>query len=161
MTSSPTSTDAGSAAADRVSPQERARFGDRMFPELTESNAAFWTSGAGGTWQLPRCTRCDLYIHPGQPRCPYCLTDTLVPTPVSGRGTVHTFTVSRYPWLEGWAVPYVTALVELDEQPGLRVTSNLVGVEAEDVTIGMRVRVTFAEEQGRWVPLFRPLELDS
>jgi hypothetical protein len=70
---------------------------------------------------------------------------------------VFTFTVNRYPWLEGWAVPYVAAVVELDDQPGLRVTSNLVDVAPSDVEIGMPVEVTFSHEGSYWVPLFRPV----
>jgi uncharacterized OB-fold protein len=145
-----------------VTAAERARFGPRMFPDLTPANEAFWTSGGTGVWRLPRCTGCRKFIHPGQERwCPHCLTETLRPEPVSGRGVVFTFTVARYPWLEGWDIPFVTALVELDDQPGLRVTTNVVGVDPEEVVIGMRVEVTFAEEDGRWVPLFRPERLDD
>jgi uncharacterized OB-fold protein len=130
-----------------------------MFPPITAANAAFWTSGRTGHWELPRCRSCRLFIHPGQPRCPYCLTDSLQPERVSGTGSVFTFTINRYPWFADWSVPFVVALIELDDQPGLRVTSNLVGVEPQDVRIGLRVGVEFAEEQGRWVPLFRPLAM--
>lgn len=129
---------------------------ERILPPLTPANEAFWTSGASGTWQLPRCTDCRTYIHPGQPRCPLCLTDTLRPDPVTGNGTVYTYTINRYPWLPGWKVPFVAAVVELDDQPGLRVTANLVDVEPEDVAIGMRVTVAFIHTDDRWVPVFRP-----
>jgi len=127
-----------------------------ILPPVTEANAAFWTSGASGTWQLPRCGDCRTFIHPGQPLCPLCLTDTLRPEPVTGNGTVFTYTINRYPWLPGWKVPFVAAVVELDDQPRLRVTANLVDVEPEDVTIGMRVTVAFIHTDDRWVPVFRP-----
>lgn len=130
--------------------------GVRMLPPITDANRAFWTSGSTGVWQLPRCTACRRYVHPGQVRCPWCLTATLRAEPVSGRGSVFTFTVNRYPWLESWEVPYVAAIVELDDQPGLRVTTNLVDVEPSDVEIGMLVEVTFSQEGLYWVPLFRP-----
>ncbi|AFR49488.1 Zn-ribbon domain-containing OB-fold protein [Gordonia sp. KTR9] len=129
----------------------------RVLPPVTEANAAFWTSGLTGTWQLPRCSECRRFIHPGQPRCPYCLTDTLRPEAVTGDGTVFTYTVNRYPWLPGWKVPFVAAVVELDDQTGLRVTANLIDVDPEDVQIGMRVTVTFIHTQDRAVPVFRPL----
>ncbi|MGW4338433.1 Zn-ribbon domain-containing OB-fold protein [Rhodococcus koreensis] len=128
----------------------------RSFPQLTESNEAFWTSGASGNWKLPHCSLCNRYIHPGQPRCPYCLTNTVTPKGVTGLGNVFTYTINRYPWSEGWAVPYVAAVIELDDQPGLRVTSNLTAIDPEEVHIGMRVEVCFVESSGRWVPLFRP-----
>jgi uncharacterized OB-fold protein len=139
-----------------ISDEERSQFGERMLPELTDANRPFWTSGGTGQWSLPWCSECSLYIHPGQPRCPRCLNDSLAPRPVSGRGSVFTFTVSNYQWLPGWATPYVAAIIELDDQAGLRVTSNLVGVEAADVRIGMPVEVTFSQQGEYWVPLFRP-----
>jgi uncharacterized OB-fold protein len=130
----------------------------RTYPELTPANEAFWTSGKSGRWSLPRCTDCRQFIHPGQPRCPFCLTNTLEPEPVTGTGTVFTYTVNRYPWFPGWTVPFVAAVIELDDQPGLRVTSNVIDIEPEAVQIGLRVEVTFVEDAGRWLPLFRPLK---
>jgi len=127
----------------------------RSLPEITDANRAFWTSGSTGAWSLPRCSTCRRYVHPGQFRCPWCLTDTLAPEAVSGRGSVYTYTVNRYPWLEGWDVPYIAAIVELEEQEGLRVTSNLVGCDPEQVRIGDRVQVVFSPQGEYWVPLFR------
>jgi hypothetical protein len=55
------------------------------------------------------------------------------------------------------AVPYLTALVELDEQPMLLMVTNLPGVAPEDVSIGLRVKVTFeALEDGNMLPQFVP-----
>ena len=44
----------------------------------------------------------------------------------------------------------------LDEQPGLRLTTNVVGCAIEEVSIGMPVRVVFEERDGVWIPLFAP-----
>ncbi|MYK34477.1 MAG: OB-fold domain-containing protein, partial [Chloroflexi bacterium] len=47
--------------------------------------------------------------------------------------------------------------IELDEQPGLRLTTNLIGCEPDDARIGMRVEVTFEDRgEGVAVPQFRP-----
>jgi uncharacterized OB-fold protein len=128
----------------------------RTLPVLTDANRAYWTSGQTGTWSLPQCTACRRYVHPGQPWCPWCLTDTLMPAEVSGRGTVFTYTISRYQWMPGWTVPFAGAIVELEEQAGLRVTTNLVDVDPESVYIGMPVDVAFERQGEHWVPLFRP-----
>jgi uncharacterized OB-fold protein len=57
----------------------------------------------------------------------------------------------------GFDPPYWVAIVEIDEQPGLRLTTNLVGCSPADVKIGMRVRVCFEErEEGIYIPLFEP-----
>ena len=75
---------------------------------------------------------------------------------MSGRATVHTFTVNRQPWYPGFDPPYVIAIVELPEQEGLRLTTNIVGCEPADVHIGMDVQVTFVPYEDVWIPLFEP-----
>jgi hypothetical protein len=80
----------------------------------------------------------------------------MIPQPVSGRGSVFTFTVNRYVYNPAVPVPYVIAIVELVEQVGLRITSNLVDCDVDKVYIGMPVVVTFEQAGEAWVPLFRP-----
>lgn len=74
--------------------------------------------------------------------------------PACGRGTVWSYTINRYPWSPGLEPPYVIALVELEEQPGLRVLSTLVDCDA--VEIGMSVRVRFERAGDAWIPVFAP-----
>jgi uncharacterized OB-fold protein len=58
--------------------------------------------------------------------------------------------------MPGFEPPYVIAIVELEDDPTVRLTTNIVGCAIEDVRIGMPVEVTF-EANGEWfVPLFRP-----
>ncbi len=130
----------------------------RMAPQLDDSNRHFWTGGAEGELRLLRCRACRHYLHPPAPLCPECLGRELDAAAVSGRGTLARFTVNHQPWLPGFPPPYVVALVELDEQPGLRLTSNLVHCAPEKARIGMRVRVCFEEQDGVWYPLFEPEE---
>jgi len=78
-----------------------------------------------------------------------------VPEPVSGRGQVLTYTVNRHPWFPGQQVPYVLAIVELPEQPNLRVTTRLVGISPDEVRIGLPVRVFFEQVEDVWLPLFQ------
>jgi uncharacterized OB-fold protein len=76
---------------------------------------------------------------------------------VSGHGTVFTFTVNRHQYHPDVPPPYVIAIVELAEQPGLRFTTNIVDCDPDEVTIGMPVTVTFEPIDGAlWVPVFRP-----
>jgi uncharacterized OB-fold protein len=78
---------------------------------------------------------------------------------VSGDAVVHTFTVNHQPWQPGVQVPYVVAIVELPEQDGLRLTTNIVGCAPEEVRIGMPVHVTFEQVDDVFLPLFRPVAL--
>ncbi len=69
---------------------------------------------------------------------------------------VHTFTINCHPWEPGLEVPYVVAVVELVEQDGLRVTTNIVDCPPSKVWIGMPVEVVFEQIDDVYLPLFRP-----
>ncbi len=125
-------------------------------PQVNDDNRAFWTGGRDGELRIVRCNDDGYYIHPPAPRCPRCLGENVEPTPVSGRGTVYTFTVNERVWSPGLEVPYVIAIVELDEQPGLRLMTNIVGVSPGEVAINMPVRVEFREQGDVHAPVFRP-----
>jgi hypothetical protein len=78
------------------------------------------------------------------------------PEAVSGRATVASFTVNHQVWEPGLEVPYVMALVELDEQADVRLVTNIVNCDPGAVRIGLPVRVTFEASEGVWIPLFEP-----
>ncbi|OLT18729.1 DNA-binding protein [Pseudonocardia sp. CNS-139] len=130
-------------------------------PAPTADTVAFWTGGAAGELLIHRCRACARFAHPPTPVCPGCLSRVIAPTPVSGRGRVATYTVNHYPWHPAFEPPYVIAVVELDEQPGLRLTTRLVGVDPEAVTIGMPVRVVFEQHGEVHIPLFTPTDGDG
>ena len=125
-------------------------------PQINDDNRAFWTGGRDGELRIVRCQDCGYYVHPPSPRCPRCLSDDVVPSPVSGRGVVYTYTVNERDWSPGLEVPYVIAIVQLDEQSDLRLMTNIVGCKPEEVAINMQVRVEFREQGDAYVPVFRP-----
>ena len=130
--------------------------GFRLLPEVTPETEHYWRGGASGELRILRCSACRTFIHPPAPVCPVCLGRDLAPEAVSGRGTVATYTVNHQQWNPTVPVPYVIALVEIDEQPSVRIMTNIVGCEPDDVRIGMRVRVTFAAHEDVFLPLFEP-----
>ena len=93
--------------------------------------------------------------------CPTCYRKEIEIAAASGLATVVTFTLNHQPWVPAPDHPYAIAIVELDEQPGLRLTTNVVLCAAEDVHIGMRVRVVFEQREDVWLPLFEPLEAED
>jgi uncharacterized OB-fold protein len=131
----------------------------RMLPTLDDNNRAYWTGGADGTLKIARCTQCALWVHPPAADCPDC-GGALVAQPVSGRGTVLTYTVNYQPFNPVVPVPYVIAIVTLDEQSDLRVASNIVDCEPDSVRIGLPVEVRFerhdTDEGIVYVPVFAP-----
>jgi uncharacterized protein len=129
----------------------------RPLPLLSADNEFFWTSGADGSLRLLRCQDCAYYIHPPSPRCPKCLGGQLVVEPVSGRARLFSYTVNYQPWAPGAPVPYVIGLVQLNEQAGLRLTTNIIDCAVDEVQIGMELEVVFEQHEDVWLPMFRPL----
>ncbi len=132
---------------------------NKPLPVPSPVTEEFWRAARRHELVLQRCRACERYIHYPRALCPYCLSDDLRWTLVSGRGSVYSFTVARRPTASVFAdwVPYVIAVVELVQ--GLRMTTNIVGCAPEDVRIGMAVEVAF-EDVTEEVTLvkFRPAE---
>lgn len=128
----------------------------RKLPALTRDTAPFWQGGERGLLNIHRCAACERWFHPPSPICPRCNSFDVAPQPVSGRGTVATYTINHQPWTAELAAPYVVAIIELAEQAGLRLLSNVVDCEPERVHIGMPVRVRFEQQEDVWLPLFVP-----
>ncbi|MDO8389877.1 MAG: Zn-ribbon domain-containing OB-fold protein [Actinomycetota bacterium] len=111
-------------------------------PRRTHETAEFWDACAQGRLLLPRCDDCHQYIWYPRLFCPHCASSNVRYTEVSGRGSVYSFTIVRKgsgPYKEH--APYVIAYVELAEGP--RIMTNVVGMAADDVHVGMAVRVVF------------------
>jgi len=128
----------------------------RPLPQPTLASVEFWSSGAAGVLRIARCADCGAYTHPPLPRCRVCRGDSLTMSPVSGRGVVAGFTVSHQQWLPQFPPPYVVAIVALEEDDGVRLTTNIVHCAIEDVRIGMPVRVLFEKATDVYLPLFEP-----
>ncbi len=131
----------------------------RPLPAVTEINRPYWTSGAEGIFRLQQCPDCARLIHPPALRCQY---DHATPqwVELSGRGTVESWTVNHHPFYPGFPTPYVIAFVNPVEDSRVRVLTNLVDVDPDEISAGMPVRVTFeAGDDGDpsevvWFPLF-------
>lgn len=130
----------------------------RVLPRVTPSNEHFWRGGENGKLQLLRCSPCDHWIHPPSPVCPECYGKQLEVGALSGLATVQSFTLNHKEWVPSADHPYAIAIVELDEQPGLRLMTNIVHCAPEEVRIGLRVRVLFEQHEDVWIPLFEPAE---
>jgi len=128
----------------------------RTLPELTDRTRAFWTGGEHGKLMIARCQSCGNYIHPPQPICPKCFSRDVQPEAVSGLATLASFTVNHQQWMPDMEVPFVIAIVELEEQPSVRLTTNIVNCPIEDVRIGMKLKVTFEQQDDIFLPLFEP-----
>jgi uncharacterized OB-fold protein len=137
----------------------------RLAPSPTAESTAFWTGGRGGELLICRCRGCGRFFHPPGPACWRCRSTVVAPEAVSGRATVAAYTVNRQPWIPGFDPPYIVAIVELADEPDVRLITNVVDISIEDMRIGLEVEVFFedwtatsGEEDTRvWLPLFRPV----
>lgn len=125
----------------------------RVLPQIDDENRFFWTSGADGQLRFLRCGDCSEYVHPPAPECPACAGRRLSPEVVTGRGEVFSYTINHQQW-DGSPEPYVIALVALDEQDGLRLTTNLVDTDIGRVGIGLRLKVCFEQQGDVFLPMF-------
>jgi uncharacterized OB-fold protein len=95
-------------------------------------------------------------VHPPGPICPKCWHGNLRWEATTGRATLFTYTLNHKPWNPEVPVPYVIGIVELPEQEGLRLTTNIVNCDADDLYIEMPLCVTFEQQGEVYIPLFEP-----
>ena len=121
---------------------------------LSPETRPFWTGGEVGELRIHRCSDCARFFHPPAPVCRHCMSLNVAATPVSGMGRVTTFTINHQAWTPELGEPYVVAIIELEEQQGLRFLSNIVNCPPETVEMGMAVKVVFERAEDVWIPLF-------
>ncbi|MBA4024926.1 MAG: 3-ketoacyl-CoA thiolase [Gordonia sp.] len=129
----------------------------RPIPQSTPGRAPFWASGADGVLRIARCQNCSRWMHPQVVMCPECRCRDIEFEPVSGQATVVGVTVNHQQWLPNLPPPYVIAVVALEEDSRIRLTTNIVNCEPAEVAVGDRVRVLFEQSTDEvWLPLFEP-----
>jgi uncharacterized protein len=116
---------------------------DVIRPMISYDTAFFWEGTAAGELRIQHCPSCDRLRHPPGPMCPSCGADKQDYVVASGRGTVYSFVVHHAPAVPGKTLPFVVALVELDE--GVRMIAELVDVEPAAVSIDMPVRLALTK----------------
>ena len=116
----------------------------------------FFAAGAEGRLLLATCDGCGEMRLPTSPACPNCLGEGYEWNEVSGRGTVYTFAIMHQRYHAAWEpdLPYNIAVVELDEGP--RMPANIIGIENDEIAVGMPVEVVWEREGEAPVPRFRP-----
>jgi uncharacterized OB-fold protein len=144
---------------------------DAPLPAIDDETRPFWDGTAAGKLLMQQCSDCGRRRFPPRPMCPWCRSLKREWNPVSGKATVWSFVVSHPPLLPAFmpVAPYSVVVVELDEEPTLRLVGNLVdgpdgalnSIDPATIRIGEPVRVVFqpAGEDvvlPRWVRASRP-----
>lgn len=142
-------------AAPNTAPAVRPR------PVVNRDNAGFWAGVAAGELRFQRCDDCAAPRFPWLPGCNRCGSDAWTAEAAAGTGTVYSHVVVHHPLPAAFRAggPYAVALVELTE--GVRVVSNVLGVPAAEVRIGLPVRLDLQRfDDDLVLPVFRPATPD-
>ena len=129
----------------------------KPLPIPSAESAPYWEYCKKGELRIQRCDSCGAFVHYPRVLCPHDASPDLQWTRVSGRGSVFSFTISHRAFHPGFSddVPYVIAIVELEEGP--RLMCRIRDAAPEDVRVGLPVEVFFeAVTPEVTLPFFRP-----
>ena len=131
----------------------------RPEPVSQPESDAYWEGARNGELWLQRDTSTGEFQF--YPRAINTITPgaDLEWVKASGNATLHTFGIVHVPPHPAFTVevPYIAAIVELEEGP--RMAANIVGVDADpsNLTIGMPLKVTFTKISDNYtLPNFTP-----
>lgn len=132
----------------------------KPIPTPSPETRRYWEGCRSHELWLPFCLACDSFFFYPRPFCPSCFSWGIEWRRASGRGVVYSYAIQYRAFHPGWSqeVPYVTALVELEEGP--RLFTTLVGVEPDPkkVRCDMPVEVVFEDvSEEISLPKFRPV----
>jgi uncharacterized protein len=137
---------------------------ERLLPAIDVYSAPFWEATARGELRIPRCGECGHLRFPPRPFCPACTSETVQWPVMAGTGSIWSFVVVHPPVLEAYLAfaPYNVIVVELDEDPSIRMVGNLVSasstvpnsVDRAELAVGRRVRVVFDTVEDVTLPLW-------
>ncbi|UVE17450.1 OB-fold domain-containing protein [Pseudomonas sp. LS44] len=134
---------------------------NKPMPAPTEISAPFWEGLKAERLLIQQCNACQHWVFYPRRHCPSCLAHDLSWREVNGNAKLYSFTVTRIATLPDFAdeMPQKLAVVELDE--GVRINTNLVGLEEDEIRIGMRLQPVFAEVDDKGTRLLRFTGMDS
>ena len=124
-------------------------------PTPNGDSLPYWNAARERRLVLRECKACGRKHFMPRAVCPHCWSDRLEWVESNGDGTVHSFSVVHRAPSQMFAanVPYVIAMIDLDDGP--RMFANVIGLNALDVAIGDRVKLTFEDRgDGAMLPQF-------
>jgi acyl dehydratase/uncharacterized OB-fold protein len=124
-------------------------------PVMTEISRPFWQGLNEGEVRIQQCNQCEGWVFFPRRHCSHCLAHDLEWRPVSGRGTLYSYTLTRSPTLPEFAdeLPQMLAVVELEQ--GVRINSTLVGLEEDEIKVGMALKAVLDQVDAKGNTLLR------
>jgi|TARA_B110000259_G_C14025767_1_gene404646 uncharacterized OB-fold protein len=130
---------------------------EKPIPIVSPWAKPFWDATAIGILKIQKCSKCDMNIFYPRLYCPSCGSKEIEWIEALGTGNVYSFTVVENNAPSAFIVdmPYVVAVVELDE--GIRMLTNIINCNLEQLTCDMRVKVVFERLNDEFtLPKFEP-----
>ncbi len=130
---------------------------DLPLPKFPEPDTEpFWDATKDHELKYQVCDDCGGVVWHPRRHCTHCTSLNLSWETSKGEGTVYTYSIVRQNYYPAFRerIPYVVAWIDLDE--GFRMLSNVVGVDAESVSVGQRVKVDWEDKDGLALPMFTP-----
>jgi uncharacterized OB-fold protein len=139
---------------------------DFPLPDVEDPlTAEFFAGARRNELMIPRCTGCERWVWYPEETCPTCGSE-LAWQATSGRGRLFSWAVVQRPFLPAFTemVPFVTALVSLEEAPEVRVVTYIVDADPDALVVDLPVEVTFrplsfttVPDRAVMVPMFTPV----
>ena len=136
----------------------------RPRPEPDDTTRFHWDAAAEHRLVLQRCRSCTKLQYPPDVACVHCGSESFEHAEATGHGAIYSYAIVDRPLHAGFAdaLPYVVALVELDDQPGLRMITNVVDLApGTPLACGMRVEIAFEDRGSVTLPQFRLVDAGS
>ncbi len=130
---------------------------NKPLPNVNDDNKEFWAGCKVHQLRFQKCQSCGNVRWPASPFCPQCFARGMEWIISEGRGYVYSYAVYHVAYYPGFEkeIPYVVAIVELEEGP--RLLTNIVGCRPDDVKCGMQVEVTWEDITEEFsLPKFKP-----
>jgi uncharacterized protein len=132
-------------------------------PVVDSASAPYWAAAREGRLLIAKCESCQRVHHYPRPFCPHCWSEDVHPVAASGHGTLYTYSTVYVNDLSPFSgrLPYVAAIVELDEGP--RLMTAIEGVAADDLRVGMLVTAVFRpvdadDPESPYLTVFTPIK---
>ncbi|MBE9540282.1 MAG: MaoC family dehydratase N-terminal domain-containing protein [Proteobacteria bacterium] len=149
--------DGDASASSESTDDESPAAPTRIASPRGHDNGWWWNAIDEGKMLIQRCKNCQTLRHPPRPMCGECQSIEWDSIESSMEGEVFSFTTLHYPKIPGYDYPLCCAVISLNE--GTRIVSNIVGIDHEDVTIGMKVKGNIEQvDEKTMLPQFYPAQ---
>ena len=131
---------------------------NKPLPQPNAETKPFWDGCKQHQLRFQKCRDCGYVRWPPSIICPMCYSSETEWITASGKGTLYTFATYHHAYHPAFEndLPYITAIIELEEGPHL--LTNIVGCSPDEVQCDIPVEVTWEDITEEFsLPKFKPV----